>query len=123
MNTTITAQSIPARPQFCCVWFFCASADEMADHTKHHAIWQDVIVVAAGSEEHAIEIAKGLLEARCEFETTITHVMARTELQRVLRVLQQVEGGALPPATLADNDHLDWAERFTYTAAIYPAAT
>jgi hypothetical protein len=123
MNTvTISSQSIPASPQSYCVWYFCASADQLADHAHHHAIWQDLIVVAADSEEHATEIAKGLLQERCEFEATITHVMSRTELERVRRVLQEVESGILQPATVADEDHYAWAERFTYRGEDTPAA-
>lgn len=70
------------------------------------------MVLRAENEYHAEELARELLEARCEFPSTVMRVVSRAELQRVLGLLDRVESGELAVASLADESHYEWEERY-----------
>lgn len=110
------SQPIPPTSQHYLVWFASGADPEQLLHLPDTIqLQQDVLVVTGSSDHDALEKAASLLRHRCEFPAFITKVMDRSELLRSLAVLELVDAGKLEPASLSDESHLDWAERFLYT--------
>jgi len=83
--------SLPSSAKFYCVWFFGAAAEGLYDLPFCNQRWQDMVVVPATSEEHAVEVAHELIKARSATETTITRVMGEQELEQCLCTLRRVQ--------------------------------
>lgn len=96
-----------------CVWYVTAvNGSALDDIRSEHQSFQDMVVIQAPTVQHAVASTESLLQQRCDFEFVITRVMDREDLCLALMAMQMVASAQLPPATLEDEDHHVWADRY-----------
>ena len=116
-----TQETNPSEIRPFCVWFASgADPDQLHNTADCIQLQQDMLVVEATNDHDALVKAAGLLRDKCEFDSFITRVFDRTELLRMLEVLDRVDAGKLPPATDLDLDHHVWVERYLSPPGSFP---